>query len=657
MSETVSAGRLAIGQHDWDAAVTAFLDADQEQALTPDDLVLLSDAQWWKGLPEDAENTLERAYGAFLAEGMKTEAALAAGRLAYLAIGRVARSVASGWISRAERLLEDESESSAHAWLALLRLNIASQIEGDIPGSLALADEAIEIAHRTGASEVASLALSIKGLFTTFRGDWKSGLAMIDEAAVIAISEQNDLRTTSDVYCITIAACAELADYRRAHEWTDRAEKWMEERGVGGYPGVCQVHRAELKLLSGDWPEAMEEALRACEQLERYRLLADVGFARYEIGEIKRRMGDLAGAEESFARAYEYGHPAQPGMALLLLDRGQVEEAAQSIASALENSGGQVGRSGNVSLVRGALLPAQVEIALAAGDPDTAAAASAELDEVAEVFQNPAWEARALTCGGAVDLHRGNLDAAVESLGKAWRLWQEVGHPYENAMARTLLGRARLAKGDRMGAGLEIKAARSIFHRLGARRDLARIDQLAIDAGLAVEPERVRETKTFMFTDIVGSTDLIGLVGDDGWESLKEWHDRSLRDCFRRHHGEEVSHTGDGFFVAFENPRGAVGCAVEIQRRLAEHRREHGFSPWVRIGIHEAEATRQGDDYTGGGIHLASRIGDLGERDEIVVSSETMAGLEDLDHPVSQPRTVTLKGVAEPVEVHTVDWR
>ncbi len=657
MLETVAAGRQAIGQHKWDIALQAFLDADQDQALTPDDLVLLADAQWWKGEAEDSEATLERAYGAFLAEERKTDAAFVAARLAHLAMRRLAMSVASGWVARAERLLEDQPESSAHSWLSLLRLNVAAEIEGDIPGGLALADEVIEIAQRTGTSEVASLALSIKGILTVFQGDWKSGLAMIDEAAVIAISEQKDLRTTSDVYCITIAACAELADYGRAHEWTDRAERWMNERGLGGYPGVCQVHRAELKLLSGAWPEALEEALRACEELERYRLLADVGFARYGIGEIKRRMGDLAGAEESFTSAYEYGHPAQPGMSLLLLDRGQVEEAARSISSAMEVAGGPIGGPDTVSLTRGGLLSAQVEIALAVGDVDTAGAAAAELGEVAKVFTTPVWEARALTCGGAVELHRGNVDAAIDALGKAWRLWQGVGLPYENALARTLLGRARLAKGDTMGAGLEIKAARATFARLGAKRDLARVDQLAAEAGLAVGPERVREAKTFMFTDIVGSTDLITLVGDEAWENLRQWHDRSLRECFRRHQAEEVSHTGDGFFVAFDDARDGLDCAVDIQRRLAEHRRDHGFAPWVRIGLHHAEATRQGDDYTGGGVHEAARIADLGGREEIVVSAPTLAAIGEISVPVSDARTVSLKGIPDPVEIHTVDWR
>jgi class 3 adenylate cyclase len=267
------------------------------------------------------------------------------------------------------------------------------------------------------------------------------------------------------------------------------------------------------------------------------------------------------------------------------------------------------------------------------------------------------WRARALTCRGAVDLHRGELGAAVEVLGRAWRLWQEVGLPYENAQARTLLGRARLAMGDAVGGRLELKAARSTFARLGAKRDLRMVDQLASEAGVAVATERSRETKTFMFTDIVASTDLIAVIGDDSWESLREWHDRSLRECIRRHQGVEVNHTGDGFFVAFDDPALALECAMEIQQRLAEHRREHGFSPSVRIGLHLAETTRSGDSYTGAGVHTAARIGELGDREEIVASTAVLEPLDGLQLTLSEPRTVTLKGVPEPVEVVSVDWR
>lgn len=114
---------------------------------------------------------------------------------------------------------------------------------------------------------------------------------------------------------------------------------------------------------------------------------------------------------------------------------------------------------------------------------------------------------------------------------------------------------------------------------------------------------------------------------------------------------------GDGFFIAFDDARDAIDCAVEIQRRLAEHRKEHGFAPWVRIGIHTAEATRQGDDYTGGGVHAAARIGALGGKEEIVVSAETLAGVGEISNAVSDARSVTLKGVPEPATIHSVEWR
>jgi class 3 adenylate cyclase len=160
-----------------------------------------------------------------------------------------------------------------------------------------------------------------------------------------------------------------------------------------------------------------------------------------------------------------------------------------------------------------------------------------------------------------------------------------------------------------------------------------------------------------MFTDIVTSTDLVGLIGDQGWEELLRWHDRELRSSFAQHRGEEVKQTGDGFFVAFERGVEAVECAVDIQRRLARHRREHGFAPWVRIGLHAAEATRQGSDYSGQGVHIAARIGAAAEREEILVSDAVVESLGPIRFPVAEPRSLNLKGIKEPVQVRTLDWR
>lgn len=166
----------------------------------------------------------------------------------------------------------------------------------------------------------------------------------------------------------------------------------------------------------------------------------------------------------------------------------------------------------------------------------------------------------------------------------------------------------------------------------------------------------VQTVKTFMFTDIVASTDLAQAMGDDAWDSILRWHDATLRSSFARFGGEELKHTGDGFLVAFEDPRSAVECAVEIQRRLASHRRDHGYAPDMRIALNTAAATRRGSDFTGTGVNIAARIRSLAEGGQILASADTLTGISDLR--LSQPRAARLKGVRGlvPVPVVIIEW-
>ena len=164
-------------------------------------------------------------------------------------------------------------------------------------------------------------------------------------------------------------------------------------------------------------------------------------------------------------------------------------------------------------------------------------------------------------------------------------------------------------------------------------------------------PRRVE--KTFMFTDIVKSTNLLEAMGDEAWQGLLRWHDETLRSLFATHRGEEVTATGDGFFVAFESPEEAVGCAVAIQRRLAEQRKTQGFAPQVRIGLHAAGATQVGQNFTGKGVHEAARIAALAEGGQILASRGTAAGSR---FEASEPRQVEIRGIAEPIEIVTISW-
>ena len=650
--DLLQSGRAASRKNLWSEAVEALSAADPTD-LTAEDLVLLGDALWWTGQPDEAVATLERAFARFEHDDRHTDAASVGALLAYRAMRSLNMSVAGGWLSRAERLLEGQPDSVAHGWLKVLAIAQALMVDNDLEAAIVTADEAIALGRRFGNSGIQALAMSFKGAALVHVGRWREGIRLIDEATVVATSEEGDLRSASDVYCNTIAACRNLGDYRRAGEWTEKAERWMHAHSVGGFPGICQVHRAELKRLRGAWPEAEQEARRACVELERFHILDGAGFAQYEIGEVRRRMGDVASAEQAFLRAYEYGHDAQPGFSLLHRDKGELEEAAKEIAGALKRLESSSG-SGDI-LSRGHLLPAQVEIALAVGDVETARSAVGELEKIAADYEGLIWSATALSCRGALELHEGNAERSADLLSRAWRLWQEIGLPYEGAQTRVLLGRARLAQGDDVAAQLEFRAAASTFRQLGAAFDLRKIHELT--GGDPGEAARLRVTKAFMFTDIVTSTDLVGLIGDAAWQNLLRWHDRALRDALSKSGGVEVRHTGDGFFAAFDEPRAAIDCAVTIQRMLAEHRRDHGFAPWVRIGLHLAEATLEGGDYSGHGVHAAARVGAVGDREEVVVSGDLLDAAGPLPYPISEPRSMTLKGITQPVNIHTIDWR
>jgi class 3 adenylate cyclase len=181
--------------------------------------------------------------------------------------------------------------------------------------------------------------------------------------------------------------------------------------------------------------------------------------------------------------------------------------------------------------------------------------------------------------------------------------------------------------------------------------ELADLLPWQLRAARPAEPQRV--VKTFMFTDIVKSTNLVEAMGDEAWGALLRWHDQTLRSLFAAHRGQEVVSTGDGFFISFDSPDAAIDCAIAIQHDLAAHRRDHGFAPQVRIGIHATPATQVERNFQGKGVHEAARIAALAEGGEILASKETAAGRSD----VSTARQVTLKGIAEPIELVAVDWR
>jgi class 3 adenylate cyclase len=395
--------------------------------------------------------------------------------------------------------------------------------------------------------------------------------------------------------------------------------------------------RGELDRAERDASEAIDELVEAAPRWAAWGL--------HELGEIRRRRGDLEGALQSFRHSAELGFNPQPGLALLRLDEGKPTAARRAILDSLADEGGLMRES------RWLVLPAAVEIAIAASDVELARSALEELEQFAESLDTTAVRAAAAVASGRVALSESRTEDAVRDLRRGVRMWSEIDVPYEAADARVVLARALGDLGDADAAELELTAARASLERMGAKRAARRVAVLLSRVGTAPHTA----VRTFMFTDIVDSTRLVETLGDEQWESLLAWHDRTLRACFDADAGEEIKHEGDGFFVAFMEPDSALECACSIQRSLRDHRHDHGFAPRVRIGIHSAQATARGDDYIGRGVHMTARIAAAATADEIIASLDALSAASDAFRPVDR-RALELKGLAEPVTVATVDW-
>jgi DNA-binding CsgD family transcriptional regulator len=242
------------------------------------------------------------------------------------------------------------------------------------------AAQAIQVARDHGDADLAAVAMQIQDRAFIAQGRIEEGLALLDEAMTCVLAGELAPLSTGWVYCSVILACKDLADLQRASEWTEAARAWYEALpATTPYSqGLCRIYRGEVLALRGTWAEAEAEAeLRCAHQQLLPHKPQGAAEASYGVGEVLRRRGDLAGAEEAFVRAQQLGWDPQPGMALLRLARGRVDTAAAALRSALASP--TVDRFG-----RARLLAAQVEVAIAAGAPDQARDAARELMTIAD---------------------------------------------------------------------------------------------------------------------------------------------------------------------------------------------------------------------------------------------------------------------------------
>lgn len=165
-------------------------------------------------------------------------------------------------------------------------------------------------------------------------------------------------------------------------------------------------------------------------------------------------------------------------------------------------------------------------------------------------------------------------------------------------------------------------------------------------------------TMTILVTDIVGSTRMAGILGDQRWMEVLRHHNELVREQVATNDGTEVKAQGDGFMIVFPSARKAILAAVDIQRAMAKYRAEHpDHEIELRTGLHTGEVVTDDNDIHGQNVVTAVRIADAAAPNEILVSGITRdltASAGDLQF--DDGRHVPLKGFTEDHRVHQVSW-
>ena len=465
----LNTARAAVTAGDWPAAMAA-LQRGADVDSDPERLELLAAAAYGLGDLEGTLTAWEEVHAIELRHGELLAAARAGAMVAlYLLMDTGLMAPVRGWLGRVDRLLTDHDETPVHALSAMLHA-YERLMSGDLKLTSAWADRAVAIGDRHGVVPASTLGRVARARVTIFEGDVTRGIDLLDDVAVTLMSGEVDPLTTGMVYCELICAMQGLGEYGRADEWT-RAMDVLRRRGdfFGGINGRCRVHRAEMLRLRGRHEEAEDEALHACDELRPW-MRREFGWPLTELGTIRLRRGDLAGAEEAFRAAGTNGWDPQPGLALLRLARGEVAAAMAMIRDALERpmeipwkERPPVG-----GLTRVPLLEACVPIAIAAGDLDAAAAATRELEDLADVYGSLSCRAVADLARGRLELARDRPESAQTSSRAAVEAWCEIGAPFEIASARLVLAEAYRAAGRDDLAAIEIDMATAGLGEAGA---------------------------------------------------------------------------------------------------------------------------------------------------------------------------------------------
>ena len=482
-------GDRALREWSWQEARAAFEEAllDNE---TPEALEGLGTAASWLDDADTAITARERAYRLYRGRDDAEAAARVAVSLADdLMTFRGEHAVASGWLQRARRRLEDRPDSPVLVWADAVEASVAMMYERDLPRALALAERGVANGRRIGDVDAEMIALSLLGLVLVSSGRLAEGLRVLDEAAAAAVSgEVRDPEVSAGVCCIFVTASARIRDFDRLAQWSRHvmhvSQAWT-NRSMFTYP---RIEHAAALVWWGHWAEAEQEFAEALTDMSARPQLAALAMLRF--ADLRRRQGrydearSLLDELEASPYGIGYGERGETVRAALALDTGDLVTAAEAAERDLR----ALPSDDIVEHVDG--LEVLVRARLGLGDRDEAQRAADTLRSIADATPTAPIRASASLAAGLVSAARGEHAAARGAFETAIAFYRAGGAPFETARARIELARSVSALGQPQRALEEARKAVAAFEELGARADAVAAATVVADLASSVRPAR-----------------------------------------------------------------------------------------------------------------------------------------------------------------------
>lgn len=488
-AEPLQAARDAYATRRWQDALRELQACDAVQALAPEDLARLAWSAGMLGRDDEQLAAFERLHAAGAAAGELAAAAYWAFFHGFRLLALQRTGQASAWLQRARRHAAAAGEDCAvHGYLLLPQV-IRSAMGEDWQAAAAAAQEALATASRCGDVDLEALARCWLGRAVLMQGRMEEGMAMLDEAMLLALGDTLSPVVTGLVYCNLIASCRQVQAVDRAREWTAALQRWCNAQPqMAQFGATCELHRAEILALDGDWQQSVAAA-RAAARRSAGGDGEDVrAGAAYQEAEIHRLRGEWREAERCYAQAHRRGMDPQPGLALVRLAAGDAASAVAMLQRSLA--------AARPPIARARLLPALVEALLAIGAVDDVAGAAGQLGELACAWPSPALQAAAAQARGGLLLARGDAAGALPPLEQALATWLRLAAPYLAARVRVQLACACRLLGDAQGACMHGDAAREAFASLGAAPELRKLafppHESAPDAPAGLSPRELQ---------------------------------------------------------------------------------------------------------------------------------------------------------------------